>query len=202
MIINSITPNKNSGVTNPLYDRVKGCRVVIEDASDLVAIKQKVLNQCQGNPHSASLHRKDQRYLDFQKIELSVLWPKMGDDKSWVKFEDCVVSKLHKVSPVERRLDLLCQTILEEGHAMFGFSKSTSRRVKGGPSHRDQHCIALVKEKNKLLENINSCSDPLQSGSLSSMLSEVRKELVREGGRGNRCVYPLEGTHIRLVRTF
>ena len=103
----------------PSTRNLKNCQVVLEDISNLVAVKQKVTNQCQGNTHRASSHSKDRRYLKQQLAKPLVSWPKMDDEDEWSRFDDVVFGKLESVSPVEKRVKMLCDTIYMEGRCLY-----------------------------------------------------------------------------------
>lgn len=68
--------------------------VVIENIDNLVAGKQKALNPCQGAPHHAGLHCKDNRFVKELEPRPAIMWPKMDDKGKWSDFDNLVFAKL------------------------------------------------------------------------------------------------------------
>ena len=150
-----------------------------------------MLNPCQEKIHSASSHRKDERYLKVQEAKLLLLWQKMDNHKVWSDFDEAVFEKLENVSPLEARLELFQNSIYDEGYKRFG-AKSSQRRKNRGPSRRQLLCIELVQQKNEVANDISSCSNSDKLLFLSGLMETVRGRLralrKSERSRKNRWV--------------
>ena len=168
-----VTPSVN--LADP---RVKCCKVVLEDISSLCAAeKLKTLNQTQDNPHkSDSRDTKDRNYLQGLQAKTPIAWGKM-DDKRWSDLDTAVNNKLHKGQSLSERIELLQNTIYEEGIRIFGHSTPKLPRNLSGKSRRTIRSIHLIKTKNSLLVQISSLTDPIQKGALEQLLVQVRSKI-------------------------
>ena len=113
----------------------------------------------------------------------------MNDDR-WSKLDNAVHSKLYKCHSISDRIDLLQNTIYEEGCKIFGLSSAKVSRNLSGKSRRTYRSIQLIQLKNSLIGQISAASIPDQRTALEQLLNQVRSKIrcmrSAESGRKKR----------------
>ena len=132
---------------------VKDCKV--EDISSCAAVKFKMLNTSQENPHTTSSHMtKEKKFLEGFSVKTPIAWGKANDER-WAQLDDIVYSKLKNCNSLPERLDLLQNTICNEVANIVGHSHAPKRNL-ARKNRTTELCIPFIKEKNLLTAQIYS----------------------------------------------
>ena len=99
------------------------------------------------------------------------------NDERWSTLDNAVHSKLHKCHSISERVDLLQNTIYEEGCKIFGLAPVKACKNLSGKSRRTSRSIHLIQLKNSLIGQISSASISAQRTALEQLLNQVRSKI-------------------------
>ena len=183
-----MTPSSTPSIASVNFPDCFQCKVVLEDVSSLgSAGKHKPLNLDQEKTHSIrSRQSLDDTYLQKIIKKQPIAWPKMSESESWEVLDGAVYNRLLGATDITSKVDLLESTIYNQASFLFGFLQKSSQG-KSGLNHRARHSIELVDQRNFLLLQLNSCTEPSEHLGLECLLSDVKQKLARfRKGERNR----------------
>ena len=149
-------------------------------------VECETLNASQGKNHSAPSHEiVDKRYLADCITKLPIRWPPANDNKAWEELDELASTKLMNTGTLIKRLDLLQDTIYNEGANLFG-NYPGKAKCHFQALRSDSKIIALVQQKNNLQSQIELACTELELCGLSDLLKQVRIDL-RKFRRAQNC---------------
>ena len=151
--------------------------VVIEDCSDLIDAPQLKTLDKPDKHHSLRSHLvKDQKHLKSLPVKLPIKWPDMSDDDVWKKFDNRVFYKLHPVTSLAARVEILEAAVYETAVETFGHPESRNQSKK--LYTKRNHIIELVHSKNELLSLLKDTAKSAEEiEGLQSLLLHTRQNL-------------------------
>ena len=177
----------------------------------LNTVECEMLKASQGKHHSAPSHESvDKRYLAHCKMKLPIRWPSANEKKAWEELDELASSKLVNTGTLEKRLDLLQETIYNEGVKLFGIYPGKAK-CHFQTLRSDNKIIALVQQKNNLLNQIELACTELELNGLSELLNQVRIDLRKlrrvqncrkKGGNGTKLGRTSRKTLSKLEKIF
>ena len=182
------TSSASSSSINPVCV-LRPCKVILNDflSDNSSTVKSKVLEVNQDINHSVLPHElSGGDYLSTVEKKASIAWPRMDDEESWNKLDSAVFSKLISTPApsIAKRVSLLETTIFSQASLIFGLTPPPKKGLRG-LNRRALYSINLIKEKNMLINQIESNPFPDEKKGLESLLADVRGKL-RKFRRGER----------------
>ena len=165
----------------------------------LNTVECETLKASQGKHHSApSRESIDIRYLADCKTKLPIRWPSANEKKAWEELDELASLNLINTGTLEKRLDLLQETIYNEGVKLFGIY-SGKAKCHTQTLRSDIKIIALVQQKNTLIDQLELACTDLELNALSSLLLQVRTNLRKLRRAQNSRKRRWKRNHIRKL---